>query len=267
MSIKPDGPRFIFHGNAVPFGGRIEAINGQPHFELIKGPPASSLSVVGGWSIATSRGSNHGDSFRWGASVADCKGEYRSSDGHHTTTVACSIADVVAKNDPHVFEADEIRIKMASDHAGPEKQAIIAPKEIHFGDLRLDGAAIKVIYDQDLTDFPTLALFEWEYQNNPAFFNKYQPSLRQPSGQAKFGDPLPRTGSGFVLTTFVRSLVWRDQTFQGNVLTLKGFGRIHFGEVLLNADNRRVTMVRLEMGCPLQAQATAGGADPNGTWA
>lgn len=249
----------------MPFGGRIEAVNGNPHFEPIKGPPASALSVVGGWSVATSRGSNHGDSFRWGATVADCKGQFRPSDGHYVTTVKCSIADVVVKNDPHVFEAEQIRIKMISDHDGKDSQPRITPAEIAFGDLRLDGREINVKFDTDLDDFPTLSQFEGQYQKNRDFFNKYQPGLKQPADGCKFGDPLPRTGAGYVVTTFVRSLVFGDDSLQGNVLPLKGFGKIHFGEVLMNAYNRRVTMVRFELGCPLQAQATAGCADPNGS--
>jgi len=265
MSIKPDGPRFIFHGNAMPFGGRIEAVKGQPHFELIKGPPHSALSVVGGWSIATSRGANHGDVFHWGATVADCKGEFRPEDGHFITTIKCSIADLVVKNDPHVFVADQIRIKMVSDHDGTDNQPTIVPTEVVFGDMRLDRHEITVHFDDDLDDFPTMSQFEGQYQNDQDFFNKYQPCLRHPAGGAKFGNPLPRTGAGYVVTTFVRRLVWGEQVFQGNVLPLEGFGKIHFGEVLMNAYNRRVTMVRFELGCPFQAQATAGCADPNGS--
>ena len=51
------------------------------------------------------------------------------------------------------------------------------------------------------------------------------------------------------------------------MLKLTGFGTIYFGEVLMNANNRRLTMVRLEMGSALKAGVAYAEADPNGTWA
>jgi hypothetical protein len=264
MSRTPDEPRFIFHGNAMPFGGRIEAVNDKPHFELIKGPPAAALPVVGGWSIATSSGSCCHDWIKWGATVADCKGE-RTGQQSYVTTVLSSIADVYVKNDPHVFDARQIKIRMVSEHGAPGVQPKIVPAEIVFEGVRLDGDPITVPFDDDLARFPTFAEFEQEYQNNQSFFDKYQACLKFPAGETGvFGGRLPRTRRGYVLATFVRSVVWRGQTFPGNVLSLKGFGNIYFGEVLCNEDNRRVTMVRLALGCAIQAVAAFGEVDHNG---
>jgi hypothetical protein len=265
MSQNQDGPRFIFHGNAMPFGGRTEAINEKPHLELIKGPPAAALPVVGGWSIASSAGSSCHDWFKYGATVADCKGEWLGGQ-QYRTTVMSSIADVHIINNPHVFEASNIRIRMVSQHDGPDNPPHIVPTEIVFENMRLDGQPITVPYDNDLSRFPTLAEFEKEYQTDQNFFNKYQVCLKHPKGEARFGDPMPRTPGGFISTSFVRSVVWNGQTFQGNVLSLRGFGSIYFGESLLNADNRRITMVRLALGCDRQAAVVCAEADPNGNW-
>jgi len=263
MSRTQVGPRFIFHGNAMPFGARIEAVNGEPHLELVKGPPAAALPVAGGWSLATSTGSNHRDLFKWGATVADCKGE-RLGDLHYRTTVISSIADVFAKNDPHVFAADHIEIKVVSDHYEPGEQPRIVPKQISFEGLLLDNKPIKVNFNQDLTNFPTFDEFECEYRTNRHFFDKYQVCLKQPEGGSSFGDRLPRTLGGFVLTSFAASVDFDGQTVPGNVLSVEGFGNIYFGEVLMKEDNRRVTMVRLAMGCAAQAQVALGEVDHNG---
>ena len=265
MSRKQEGPRFIFHGNAMPFGGRIEAVSEIPQYELIKGPPSAALPVTGGWSIATSAGSHHRDWFQWGASVADCKGEWLGGQ-HYLTTVISSIADLSARNEPHVFEADYLRIKMISEHTGPDHAPHIVPREIVFGGLRLNRHPITVNYDHDFADFPTLTQFEQEYQKSESFFKKYQACLRHPFGAPTFGDPLPRTPGGYVAASFVRSVTWNGEEHPGHVLQVQGFGNIYFGEVLLNADNRRVTMVRLAMGCSLQASASGPEGDPNGTW-
>lgn len=241
QKLKTNRPRLIFHGNAVPFGGRIVSISGKPFLASIPGPPSSSLAVVGGWSRAPSTGSSYRDIFKWGDTVADSKGEMRA-DGHFITTVTSSIADVHAKNDPFSFEAGRLSITIVSDHFKPEEEPSIAPTEIVLEGLQLDGQPIELDRDTDLIDYPT--------------FTGY--CLKHPSG--------PRTSGGYVVTSFVRSIRWKKKKIQGNVLSLKGFGSIYFGEVLMNEYNRRVTLVRLAMGSTVEAEAACAEADPNGTW-
>ena len=113
MPKKSDKPRFIFHGNAMPFGGRMVSIGGKPFLDTIPGPPSGSLTVVGGWTRAASKGSSYRDLFSWGATLANSKGELRA-DGHFITTVTSSIADVRAKNDPFPFEAARLSIPLDS---------------------------------------------------------------------------------------------------------------------------------------------------------
>jgi hypothetical protein len=257
-------PRFIFHGNAMPFGGRITQKNNTTLLATIPGPPAAALAVTGGLSRATSGAAKPHEAFRWGSSIAEAKGELLPND-HYRTTVTSSISKVWAKNNPHVFEADVLRVTLVSDHfnLGP---ASIKITEVAFGGgatgIRLDGDPITVEYNDDLDKNPTLSAFEDKYQSNKAFFNRHQNPLKPVS----FGDPAPRTSGGYVLTSIVRRLQWKNKTFPGNTLTLTGFGTIYFGEVLMNADNRRLTMVRLQMGSDLGASAAYAEADPNGTW-
>jgi hypothetical protein len=248
MSRKQDGPRFIFHGNAMPFGGRIEAVDEVEHRELIKGPPAAALPVVGGWSVATSTGSQCQDVFKWGVTVADCKGEWQGG-LRYVTTVTSSISGFTAKNGPLVFAARRLQITMESTHDGPDNQPSFVPTVTIFDGLQLDGAPITFPGNQDLSDnclatCPTFDEFAQKFGGN--------------------GDPRPL--GDFVVSSFVRSVNWKDQTFPGNVLSVEGFGNLYFGEVLLNRNNRRVTMVRLAMGCAVQAVAACAEADPNGTW-
>jgi len=264
MSQNQEGLLFNFHGVSTPFSGRIKALNNVPHHELIKGPPGAALSVAGGWSLSTSIGSNHGEWFKWGATVADCKGEQAGKNQFRTTCIA-QIADLQAKNDPFLFEADLIRLKMVSHHdGGPAGASRIVPAEMVFDGVRLNGQVIEVHHDNDFSNFPTLTAFEKEYQTNRAFFAKHCAHFKQ--AEADFGKALPRTSGGFVVSTFVRGFDYQGERRTGNTLALKGFGTLHFGEVLQKADNRRVTMVRLEMGCAMAASSGAGEVDQNGTW-
>jgi hypothetical protein len=264
MSKQTDKPRFIFHGNAMPFGGRIVKIAGKPFLDTIPGAPSAALTVAGGGSRATSRGSSYRDVFRWGATLADAKGELRS-DGHYITTVTSSLSNFQANNKPLLFEAGDLRITLISDHS-EQGQPTIIPTQTLFDGLQLDRKPIELEWDDDLTSCPTFKHFEDKYHNDPAFFGKYRTGPKQPAGPADLTEPLARTPGGFVAFSFVRRIFWNKETIPGNHLYVKGFGSIYFGEVLMNESNRRVTMARLDMGCTVDARVACAEADPNGTW-
>lgn len=249
----------------MPFGGRITKKNNIPSLGTIPGPPAAALAVVGGFSRAISGASKPHEAFSWGATVAEARGDLLTT-GRYQTTVTSSISRVWAKNDPHVFEAGLLRTTLVSDHANPGP-ASIRITEVVFGGptgMLLDGDRIEVEYNDDLTRNPTLNEFEDRYQSNRDFFNRHQNPTE--SGTVSFGDPIPRTSGGYLLTSIVHRVRWRGKTFPGNTLTLTGFGTIYFGEVLMNENNRRLTMVRLRMGSALGAEVAYAESDPNGTW-
>jgi hypothetical protein len=257
--------RFIFHGSATPFGARILSIAGKPQFIPIEGSPCSSLGVVGGMHRAVSKGSSFQDIFNWGATVAESKGELNAN-GHHITTCTSSVENVSAKNDPHVFKASKVSITMVADHPQTGEGQIVPSAKPTFDGLELDGLPIEIEQDDDLIKFPTFEAFEKEYRRNQVFFAKYQVQLNQSAGAPKLGGRFPRTDGGYVLLSFVRSIRWGKKKYKGHILPLKGFGKIHFGEVLMKSGQRRVTLVRLAMGSNTSGEACVSCVDQNGTW-
>lgn len=255
--------RFIFHGNAMPFGGRITKKGDAPFMATIPGPPAAALPVTGGHSRASSGSSKPHEAFGWGSTLAEAKGEQLAAN-RYQTTITSEITKIFANNKPHVFEADVLRIVLVSDHPNL-KAPVIRIKEVVFGQklgMRLDGERIDVEYNDDLDKNPTFSAFQDRYQSNKDFFARHQALKKKVS----FGDPPPRTTAGYVQASIVRSVTWKKKKYPGNSLRLTGFGTIYFGEVLMNENNRRFTMVRLEMGSELGASCACAEADPNGTW-
>jgi hypothetical protein len=262
-----DTRRFIFRGNAMPFGGRILQIGKEKVSDAIPGPPCAALPVVGGSVRAATRGASHGEAFKWGRTLAESRGMLEK-DGSYVTTVTSAVSDVYALNNPHVFQADLIRVSLVSVHPEQGEPSITA-KEIVFGTpengIMLAGQRVDVEFDDDLSAFPTFGDFDTAYRKKKEVFEKHQKSLHRP-GEGRFGEKLPRGPHGYVTTSIVRRITWRKKVYEGHTLTLKGFGTIYFGEVLMNETNRRLTMVRLEMGSEMKASVACGEADPNGTW-
>jgi hypothetical protein len=251
----------------MPFGGRITNIGGTAVSKLIEGPPTGALSVAGGRSQSSGAGSSFEGIFKWGTTNAECTGIIRT-DGHAETKVTSTLSSFSAKNDPILFETDLLKISMLSDH--PTKgQPSIMPTEVVFGGTKgmfLNGKQIRVEIDDDLKSFPTLAQFESEYRTKQTFYTKYKSRFRRSATKAAiYGERLPRVG-GYVSTSIVRSITWNGKKIDGHVLSLTGFGRIYFGELLMNENNRRLTMIRLVMGSSVKAEAACAEADPNGSW-
>ena len=97
MAITTDQSRFVFRGNAMPFGGRIVNIGGTPVSKPIEGPPSSALTVAGGRSYATGKPSSFNNIFKWGDTVAESVGLIRPADRHAVTTVT-SDGQVLCRN-------------------------------------------------------------------------------------------------------------------------------------------------------------------------
>jgi hypothetical protein len=51
----------------------------------------------------------------------------------------------------------------------------------------------------------------------------------------------------------------------GHVVMVPDFGQIFFGELLVGSSERRLTMVRFDMGSPIGGWADGGGVDTNGS--
>jgi hypothetical protein len=143
-------PRFVFRGNAMPFGARITKRNDRPSLELVTSPPTAALPVVGGLSSASGGGPQKPHpAFNWESTFAEARGE-ELPNRQYKTTVISEIKTLSARNAPHLFEADILRIHLLSEHVY-RKHSSITIEEVLFGGnepnspgMRLDRERITV---------------------------------------------------------------------------------------------------------------------------
>lgn len=74
---------------------------------------------------------------------------------------------------------------------------------------------------------------------------------------------------GIIVATFVTKLEWMGTPPEGseilnNRLTIPGLGRIYFGEIVIEENNRRPTLLRFELGCLHGGEAAACEVGSNG---
>jgi hypothetical protein len=155
---------------------------------------------------------------------------------------------------------------MRSRHPSEGQPAVEFAQRPQFVGLSLDGQSIEPQLNDDLMRLTRWQDLENEYRTNRKFFESC--SFAQDSAKAPvaFGQPVPYTAGSYALASFVRSIRLGNVEIPGHQLAVRGFGVIYFGEILLNDRERRVTMVRVQLGCDNEGQGVFGETDPNGTY-
>ncbi len=267
MSTKNrSASRFVFRGSAAALSARLREIGGVKTQEVMDGPPASALTVVGGQSTSEAGAGEYRGFLSWKKTKTQSVGE-QVGNVYRTTTHA-EAHGVVATNKPFVFVAGDLEATMVAERR-EGKEAVFSLPHVRFGEdteLSLEGKPITLEYNNWAEKYKTFSAFEEAFREKKKFFESQVPCLGKRGEKLKFGGKLKRLEGDYVYSSIVKSIRWNGQTIPGNALTLRGFGTIYFGEVLLNETNRRLTMARLEMGCDVEAEVGLTEVDPNGIW-
>lgn len=259
--------RFVFRGTAAALSARLREIGGVKTLEVMDGPPASALTVVGGKSSSEGGAGSYRDFLTWKSTKTSSVGEQISASTYRTTTYAGAFG-VVATNKPFVFTAGDLEATMQADHReGYESSFQLT--QVSFGppeELSLEGKPIVLEYNNWAEKLKTYSAFETAFREKKKFFESQRVCLGKRGEKLKFGKRPLRLASGYVYSSIVKAVQWNGTTYPGNALTLQGFGTIYFGELLVSETNRRLTMARLEMGCDVEAEVGLTEVDPNGIW-
>ena len=278
MSIKntsPFAPRFIFHGNAVAADVFLTKVNGvtQTIYHPIDGQ--SCLPVIGGRSHNKVTGPVFekplSEVFHYAASRTSAEGIFEGDNA--MTTVHASVDDVRITNREKdgapdvVFTAGEIALTIRSVHAPsgqPRFEFIETPK---FQNLSFNGLPIELELNEELMGLKRWDDLDEKYASDRAFLDGCSFGPLPPRESSRGESRIPRAAGSFALCSLVKNIILGGRVIRGHVLEHAGFGAIYFGEMLLNDRERRVTMVRTQLGCHSAGQSVHGETDPNGsTW-
>jgi hypothetical protein len=269
-------PRFIFHGNAVGAEVIIHRMGKERVNRVSPAQGQSSLPVIGGHSESFVAKSD--DQFADVFSYGECRTQARGfvEDLNATTQISASVRDLRMVNRPSPEESDDRRpiefragllgVAVTSLHPRRgEARIVYAPPQIER--LSLDGREIELELRREFLELHTMGEIEERFRTVETFFNELRNAFmrRDPSQPLRFGERIPRLRH-HALTSIVRAIRWGGERIEGNVLSRPGFGRIYFGEMLIHEHNRRLTLVRVQMGSDTGADGSFGESDPNGDW-
>jgi hypothetical protein len=273
--------QFLFRGNASALSGLFY----RPKTVIVDMPGASSLGVSGGRSQAQIEGRSFGDVIRFGSAMTFAEGLYddeklASAVSDHrgepltlnaTTNVMAEIRELAVGQKP-LFTARRIRgALVSSSPRGSGEPSIAAGKSSVIQGVEIGGFGLNVALNT--------SLFQ-KYDTR----SKVAAAADDPKVVAKFGQHFVldatikgqsrRAGlivrNGLIYTTIVERISWIGKPFpgakiDGHTVTVPDFGTIFFGELLVGGSERRLTMVRFDMGSPFGGWADGGGVDSNGS--
>jgi hypothetical protein len=276
--------RFVFRGNASAIAGQIF----RPKTIIVDvGCGASSLGVSGGKSQAQTTGKSFGDIITFGsaftlaeglfddqkqaAAVTDHKG--RQSQLNSTTTVTAETREVSVGVKP-IVTIKRVRGTLVSrSPAGSGEPSIAPARDTTIQGVMIGGNALTVNLNVGFFQKYDTRSKVRAAADDPKVFGSSGNHLV--TGATVEGQTMDRPGliarDGIIYATIVKELKWEgkppgDARIDGHSVIVKNFGTVYFGELLISGSERRLTMVRFELGSPIGGYADVGDVSSNGSY-
>jgi hypothetical protein len=251
--------RYVFRGNAVGVAGRIH----KPEDSIIWVQGASCLPVIGGYSQTRTAQSQFGDVLSFNSVITRATGDYSEKEKAYKTLTHSEVKGL------HVngrLTADTVETTLTATHPEKGTQSTIVISETHITNLRIDGFPVEVKFDTEMCGKLTTRKSLVDAYKQPAFAKRYANRFLAADDVKRVKGQIPET-NGYIVCSIV-SEVHTDHpkiVIDGHVLTLKGFGRIYLGELLIGPQSRRLTLLRLKLGSPVEGDIACAEVEGNGT--
>ncbi len=256
--------QFKYHADAYAASGVITSPT--PH--SIEVQAASTLPVTGGTSTArvenfTYEGQN-GKVLAFSSGYTQILGYYNDAEKSWLTSVTATVENL---NILDVVTADKVVARISSKHTGDGEPSILLVGS-HFENLVIAGHPVVVNLAVDSIDrCDTYSALTAAYQRDDAFRALFSRLTLPGLGAGPGSKTIPMSKDGMIGCTLVDGIQCPTSTQIGQsntVIAIPQFGVIHLAELLIQPDERRLTMVRVELGTPPSGTVNAGGGGSNG---
>ncbi|HLJ86550.1 MAG TPA: hypothetical protein VKZ53_06985 [Candidatus Angelobacter sp.] len=271
---------YLYSASTHALGGVFR----RPSAQSIESQAACSLPIAGGRSSNTAKDFNlHGVSFRSAYSEVIGSPYIKGKTTLHTTRVSCILEGVNILN---MVTADKIVSILASQHdPTTDDEPSIVTTGSHFENLRIAGHPVEI------QEFAHDIFHEFDT------YKKLQEGFRDTKRKADLlgcmmGSKLTTKGDDAkhlheveesysrhadkkatkLQTTVLCSMVKQIKPLpsseirvHGPVVVIPHFGTVYLGEVLIKHGMRRTSMLRLELGSPLEASMSLPDGHSNGS--
>lgn len=266
-----DGRTFFYHAQASAIGGVFR----RPFVDVLESQAATSLPITGGIGNKTQSNFNFRDTVRFDSASTQVTGSQNPDDGSYNTL---STTTVVGLNIANMVMADRIVARISTRHSADDTETTVIPQGSEFVGLRIGGEPINPELDLSLfTELNTSAKFKRRYTGD----DKFKEDMRKRFLWGKLEDSAPQhlkarykwqsdpsalpESQGIMPCSLVKSIGKTSLKTYGNVIIVPDFGTIYLAEYLVQESSRRLNMMRLMLGSPMEGDITVCGIEGNGT--
>ena len=249
-----------------------------------------ALGVMGGRARAEVKSKSFGDAVRIASATTLAEGVFddekraravvshqgRQDELASTTTVSADVREMsVGNNEGPFFTAKRLRATLVSRSPDASGEPRIVPsKETTIEGVAIDGFGLTITLNLSLFQANDTCSKVMTAADDRKLSKADRKSLAMNTtveGQPASGPPRLISSQNVIYTTIVRDIKWTGKPFPGarideHTVIVPEFGRIFFGELLISATERRLTMVRFELGSPLRGYVGGGDVGSNGSW-
>ncbi len=253
---------------------------------------SSCLPVTGGLAQAEAGAQSFHDLISFGSAAtratgdfSDARGAADYTQGNHgennlpTNTFVESTVKGFKITSGRVFSVDELLVRQenTSDRRSPTSFRSL---HVTISGVSVDGHTLVVktnpeIFSEHDTKEKLKQVFErdndFRKQCGHQFFLPGEPPEQNPLGKLFSKSEIPEA-DGLIYGTIVTSLTWAstpapETEIDQNRLIISGLGSIYFGEIIIEEDFRRITLVRFQLGSPYGGDGSTCEVQSNGqTW-
>lgn len=270
---------YLYHADALAIGGTLV----RPISQVIESKAACSLPTAGGTSSCRVEKFSLNGSISFDMAQCDLAGSVETKNGIDTSVTRVSVV-IEGLNILNMVTADRIVARLASEHGPGDKEPKIITTGCHYDGMRIAGHPVEIQTAHNLfSDMPTFADWQKAWKNKgtrkrvqecmigstlPSAPAKSDPSHLQDVHQAVTRQSNAPDLKQTVLSSFVgkvTGITGSEINNWGPIIVVPQFGTIYLGEVLVSQSQRRVNMLRLELGSPDGASFVVGSGSSNGT--
>lgn len=248
--------QFLYNAHAVGFSARLRA----PFDEVIESQAPCSLGAIGGYSSARVDNFRHREFFSFASAHTQASGILSAKSKSFETLVSGVMEGL---NILDMLKIDYMVGRLMSRH--PEEppkngadEPFINPVGCEFGKVRVGGF--------DLTPMIDVEVFNrvCTYTELCKAVGKDVDLRKRFNVSEKNAGPPP--ARGFLVGSIVSEIRGGGPglDIKGNMVHVPGFGKLHFGELVIEQNSRRLVMLRAELGCPVQLDSSGPDMGGNG---
>jgi hypothetical protein len=263
MSHRANKRSFWFRGSALALGGQLTS----PLSEGLEAHGACVLPPSGGFASTEVGRFNHRNIVAFDQAVSTVAGRRAEHDGRVTYDTAVTVS-VEGLDILGMVTADRVVARMTSIHAEDDNDPQIVPLGSSFENLRIGGVAVAPRADPGLLRHGRYG--ELTKACARRFLDGEGKTVTLPDGPEpktrpwREGEASPAFEDRLLLASLFdlgegsAAALGAEEGIAAGRLDMPGFGTVYLGEYLVSRYARRLTMLRVELGCPIDGTIVVG---------